>query len=130
MNRLSAVSLGFLIAVTICSSACEKAIGITKPSINEFKELPKGKFNLTYGYEALNQASSLQQVIAKFGNPSKSEDFSSLLAGNGQILYYEAKDEYGNKCHAALKFFNACRGGNAKPECLVLVDVGTAQLPN
>lgn len=129
MNRLLALSVS-LIVIVFSFSACDKAVSITKPSVNDFKELPKGKGDPLSGYRELKQASSVQQVIAKFGNPSKSEDFSSLLAGNGKILYYEAKDEYGNNCYAALKFLNACRDKSAKPDCLMLVDAGTAQLPN
>jgi len=75
-----------------------------RPSISDFKQLPRAVGDDLMGYSEVNKAASATDVVVRFGNPSKTEESNNLLVGNRKVYYYDAKDEFGNPCLARLVF--------------------------
>lgn len=89
-------------------------------AISEFKSLYIPKFT----YELQPKGTSIQAVVQQFGNPTKSEE-TSTVGVKTKLLYYPAKDEFGNSVLALLTFEAVCADGGATLDCYRLMEVTT-----
>jgi hypothetical protein len=124
----------FLLVFTACStsnsSPATSLLPKAVPSVKDFREMYVAKGDNLAGYkdDELSKAATATQVVQRFGNPTKSED-TSLYFGKMRmkILYFDAKDEFGNSCFARLIFFYNCGGpGTSNLDCCRLVVIETA----
>jgi hypothetical protein len=124
-----------VVILTLVFTACVDSTGsnnlVSKPvpAIKEFRELYIAKGDLLvagYTRDELNKAATATQVIERFGNPSKSED-GNLYTTKLKVLYFAAKDEFGNPCLARLRFINDCKSQDpSELRCHALIGVETA----
>lgn len=105
-------------------SPATSSSGPSRRSMSEFKQLPLAQGNSLAGYSGEGVISA-QEVVNRFGNPSKTEDVGDFF--NSKVLYYPATDEFGNPCSAALVFYRGnaegCGNAGAPLRCYGLYNV-------
>lgn len=116
-----------ILLLSACSSINTSSL-LPDPSIKEFRQLyvAKGDF-LFAGYSSaeINKAATAEQTIQKFGNPKKSEE-GNVIGNTIKLLYFEAKDDFGNPCFARLHFLCLCKNKDAPtPDCYYLIGIET-----
>jgi hypothetical protein len=121
--QLNIALLCMLFAAALSSFACSSA-PLTQPGrpITDFKQLHVAEGDYAWGYHNLYLATKAADVVAKFGNPAKSEELSDYY--KCKVFYYRAKDEFGNACLARLQFV-PMTNCNTGLNCYGLVSIST-----
>lgn len=108
------------ITVTILSSLLLCACISSRHSVSEFKQLKIAEGDYLTGFRNVKGATSASQAVEKFGKPAKSEDLNDFY--KSKVLYYDAKDEFGNPCSVKLQFAPVCQSGL---DCYGLIGIAT-----
>jgi hypothetical protein len=116
-KRAALLSAVLLLGLVACNKASEQ-----RRPVAEFKSLYAAKMvGLQYSADELGRAASIQSVVARFGSPVRSDETPSFGVDR-KVLYFRAKDEYGNPCLAILTFQAVCSNNSKTPDCYKLVE--------
>lgn len=122
-NRWSISILLLLLLIAVCDS-CQSVANLSRRSIAEFRKLRTVQGDCAFGWQSAG-AVSAANVVSQFGNPTRTEDLGDFC--QSKVLYYPAKDEFGNPCLAALVFYRASRCGGTSAPALDCYSLGKVQ---